>query len=117
MLVLWVRIGKCVESRKVGEGKSEVERRAGNSHVREDLLLCILQSRAGGIQGGDRKEQGLEDRERTGRQTGKGGYRGTLGSVGTEALRRGTFHGRCLGSIHGGRQRAGDQGQRAQRSL
>lgn len=56
-----------MESRKVGEGKSEVERRAGNSHVREDLLLCILQSRAGGIQGGDSKEQGLEDREQAGK--------------------------------------------------
>lgn len=50
----------------MGDGKAEMERRTGRNRVRKDWGLCILQSRAGEIQGGDRKEQGPEDRERTG---------------------------------------------------
>lgn len=75
--------GSVWKSKNVGRWKSRDERRVGKNHVREDSGLCILQSRAGGIQGGDRKEQSSEDRERTG-NLAKGGCRGTLDSVETE---------------------------------
>ena len=71
-MILWegwqggVGIWKCVEKWKSGGWKSRDGKKDREEPCKEDWGLCILQSRAGEIQGGDRKEQGPEDGERTG---------------------------------------------------